>query len=62
LLVEIHYQFRSRSFAQGLDLINRLKRHGMECIYVSRRGYEFAFVRRDLQANARVAMPLRRAA
>jgi FkbM family methyltransferase len=48
LLVEIHYQFRSRSFRSGLDLINKVKAHGMECIYVSERGYEFAFVRRGL--------------
>jgi FkbM family methyltransferase len=50
LLVEIHYQFRSRSFAAGLDLIARLKAFGMQCIHVSRRGFEFSFVRRGLTA------------
>jgi FkbM family methyltransferase len=49
LLVEIHYQFRARSFRQGIELIRRIKARGMECIYASDRGYEFAFVRRGLR-------------
>jgi FkbM family methyltransferase len=53
LLVEIHYQFRSRSFAAGLDLIQQLKAYGMQCIHVSKRGFEFSFVRRGLTAAER---------
>ncbi|MEX2176316.1 MAG: FkbM family methyltransferase [Pirellulaceae bacterium] len=49
LLVEIHYHFRGRSFRQGLDLIEQVKASGMQCIYVSPRGFEFAFVRRGLE-------------
>jgi FkbM family methyltransferase len=45
LLVEIHYQFRTRSFRSGMDLIQRLKAWGLSCYWVSPRGYEFAFVR-----------------
>lgn len=45
LLVEIHYHFRSRSFRAGLALIDLIKRHGMRCIHVSPRGFEFTFVR-----------------
>jgi FkbM family methyltransferase len=52
LLVEIHYQFRSRSLAAGLDLIAQLKTYGMQCIHVSPRGFEFTFVRRGLTAAA----------
>ncbi len=48
LLVEIHYHFRSRSFREGLALIDRVKASGMECIHVSPRGFEFTFVRRGL--------------
>ena len=48
LLVEIHYHFPSRSFRQGLALIHQLKAYGMKCIYVSDRGFEFAFVREGL--------------
>ena len=44
LLVEIHYHFRSRSFRAGLALIDLIKRHGMRCIHVSPRGFEFTFV------------------
>jgi FkbM family methyltransferase len=44
LLVEIHYHFRSRSFRAGLALIDLTKRHGMRCIHVSPRGFEFTFV------------------
>lgn len=46
LLVEIHYHFRSRSFAAGMDLVRQIKAHDMRCIYVSPRGFEFSFVRR----------------
>jgi len=53
LLIEIHYQFRSRSFRQGLELIDRIKSNGMQCNYVSDRGYEFTFVRRGLKAASR---------
>jgi FkbM family methyltransferase len=49
LLIEIHYQFRSRSFRQGLELIQRLKDYGMQCIHVSERGFEFTFVRGALE-------------
>jgi FkbM family methyltransferase len=45
LLVEIHYHFRSRSFRGGLALIDLIKSHGMRCIHVSPRGFEFTFVR-----------------
>ena len=48
LLVEIHYHFRSRSFRAGLELIQSIKSHGMQCIHVSPRGFEFSFVRRGL--------------
>lgn len=44
LLVEIHYQFPSRSFTDGLDLIDQIKQAGFECFWVSPRGYEFGFV------------------
>jgi hypothetical protein len=46
LLVEIHYRFRSRSFGQGLALIDRVKASGMRCVHVSERGFEFSFVRK----------------
>jgi len=55
LLVEIHYQFRSRSFGQGLELIAEIKRHGLDCIHVSPRGYEFAFLRRGLAQTSQAA-------
>jgi FkbM family methyltransferase len=55
LLVEIHYQFRSRSFRQGLDLIDRIKCHGLDCIHVSPRGYEFAFLRRGMRKTSHAA-------
>jgi hypothetical protein len=45
LLVEIHYHFHSRSFREGLALIDLIKRNGMQCVHVSPRGLEFAFVR-----------------
>ena len=48
LLVEIHYHFPSRSFQQGVALIGQLKAYGMDCIYISDRGLEFAFVRQGL--------------
>jgi len=48
LLIEIHYQFRTRSFRMGLELIQQLKDYGMQCLYVSERGFEFSFVRRGL--------------
>jgi len=51
LLVEIHYQFRSRSFTAGLDLISQLKDFGMQCIHISQRGFEFSFVRHGLTAG-----------
>jgi FkbM family methyltransferase len=59
LLVEIHYHFRSRSFAAGRALIDQLKAFGMQCIHISPRGLEFSFVRRGLAAASR---PLSRAA
>jgi FkbM family methyltransferase len=62
LLVEIHYQFRSRSFRMGLDLIQQLKDCGMQCLYVSERGFEFSFVRRGLVAAAPVVSRAARAA
>jgi hypothetical protein len=55
LLVEIHYQFRSRSFRQGLDLIDQIKHHGLDCIHVSPRGYEFAFLRRGMRTTPQAA-------
>jgi FkbM family methyltransferase len=57
LLVEIHYQFRSRSFRMGLDLIQQLNDYGMQCSHVSQRGFEFSFVRRELVQDAPLAMP-----
>ena len=57
LLVEIHYQFPSRSFRMGLELIQQLKDYGMQCSYVSKRGFEFSFVRRELAHDAPVAVP-----
>jgi FkbM family methyltransferase len=45
LLVEIHYRFRSRSFRQGMALIDRVKASGMRCVHVSERGFEFSLVR-----------------
>jgi FkbM family methyltransferase len=48
LLVEIHYQFPARSFRVAIDLVQQLKRYGMQCLHVSPRGYEFSFVRREL--------------
>jgi Methyltransferase FkbM domain len=62
LLVEIHYQFRSRSFRMGLDLIQQLKDYGMQCLYVSERGFEFSFVRRGLVDCAPVVEHRARAA
>jgi len=53
LLVEIHYQFRSRSFAAGIEQIQQLKAYGMQCIHFSKRGFEFSFVRRGLTAANR---------
>ena len=44
LLVEIHYQFPSRSFREGLALIATIKRAGFQCFWMSTRGYEFGFV------------------
>jgi FkbM family methyltransferase len=61
LLIEIHYQFRSRSFRMGLALIQRLKEYGMQCLHVSQRGFEFSFVRRGLAAAA-ANIPAKRAA
>ena len=60
LLVEIHYHFPSRSFAEGMRLIRRLKDYGFACIYASPRGLEFSFVRKGLRAGAMA--PLARAA
>jgi FkbM family methyltransferase len=62
LLIEIHYQFRSRSFQQGLDLIQQLKASGMQCLHVSERGFEFSFVRRGLIEGVPLAAPRARAA
>lgn len=50
LLVEIHYHYPSRSFSDGMKLIESIKRSGMCCYHVSDRGYEFAFINRDLLA------------
>jgi hypothetical protein len=61
-LIEIHYQFRSRSFRQGLALIEQIKGHGMQCIHASERGYEFTFVRRGIEEAVRFAHSRRRAA
>lgn len=62
LLIEIHYQFRSRSFRMGLDLIQQLKAYGMRCFHVSQRGFEFSFVRRGLIEQSLSAAPQLRAA
>lgn len=63
LLVEIHYHFPSRSFAEGLRLIRRLQEFGLECASVSPRGLEFSFVRTELlEENRRTPAPIRRAA
>jgi hypothetical protein len=48
LLVEIHYHFHSRSFLAGIDLVRQIKASGMQCVYVSSRGFEFSFVRGNL--------------
>ena len=48
LLVEIHYHFGTRSFAQGLTLVRMLKAAGLACVFVSPRALEFTFVRRSL--------------
>jgi len=61
LLIEIHYQFRTRSFRMGLALIQQLKDYGMQCVHVSKRGFEFSFVRRGIAA-APAFIPLARAA
>jgi hypothetical protein len=45
MLVEIHYRFRSRSFRQGMALIDRVKATGMRCVHVSDRGFEFSLLR-----------------
>ncbi len=45
LMVEIHYQFPTRSFGQGLDLIAKIRGQGYRCYYISPRGYEFAFIK-----------------
>ncbi|HZL86731.1 MAG TPA: FkbM family methyltransferase [Pirellulaceae bacterium] len=55
LLVEIHYHFSGRSFRSGLELIRRIKATGMECFYVSERGLEFGFVRRELIEQRKAA-------
>jgi FkbM family methyltransferase len=55
LLVEIHYQFRSRSFSMAMDLIDRLKNYGLHCRYVSPRGYEFSFVHERLMEQPLLA-------
>ncbi|MCA9177789.1 MAG: FkbM family methyltransferase [Planctomycetales bacterium] len=44
LLVEIHYNHPTRSFQEGMQLIQRIKQAGMQCFFVSPRGYEFGFV------------------
>lgn len=62
LLIEIHYQFRSRSFAMGLDLIQRLKDYGMRCIHASPRGFEFTFIRGGVETMSRRESVQRRAA
>lgn len=46
ILVEIHYHFPTRSFAEGAALINSLKRAGFTCFYISDRGYEFGFIKK----------------
>ena len=60
LLVEIHYHFPSRSFAEGLQLVRQLKANGFVCVFASPRGLEFSFVREGLKLGA--AAPLARAA
>ena len=57
LLIEIHYQFHSRSFRMGLDLIQQLKAYGMECFHISQRGFEFSFVRRGVMEKSLLDEP-----
>jgi len=45
LLVEIHYHYPTRSFKEGLELIETLRRAGYVCFYISDRGYEFGFIK-----------------
>lgn len=44
LLVEVHYNFPTRSFDEGLRLLRMMKEAGLKCFFISRRGFEFGFV------------------
>jgi FkbM family methyltransferase len=55
LLVEIHYHFPSRSFRDGLRLIEQIQAAGFRCFHISPRGLEFSFVRDKLLSHRQAA-------
>ena len=55
LLVEVHYHFPSRSFAEGAVLLKQVQAAGFQCFDISPRGLEFAFVNRRPIENRRAA-------
>lgn len=55
LLVEIHYNHPSRSFPEGARLLKRVTDAGFQCFDISSRGFEFAFVNRQLIEQCRAA-------
>jgi FkbM family methyltransferase len=52
LLVEIHYNFPTRSFEEGVQLVHLMKEAGLDCFYISKRGYEFGFLNKPAAATA----------
>ncbi|MFO0870868.1 MAG: FkbM family methyltransferase [Pirellulales bacterium] len=48
LLVEVHYNFPSRSFAEGLALLRRIEAAGYVCFDISQRALEFGFIHERL--------------
>ncbi|MFO0820603.1 MAG: FkbM family methyltransferase [Pirellulales bacterium] len=61
LLIEIHYNSPTRSWAEARRLLRRLMDTGFTCFNISPRGLEFSFVHQRLLASSssRVAAPAR---
>ena len=55
LLLEVHYNYPTRSFSEGMSLMRQIQAAGFQCFSISQRGYEFGFVNRRLVGDRKVA-------
>ncbi len=52
ILIEIHYNFPTRSFEEGLALIKQLQKKDYHCFHISQRGFEFSFIHQRLLTDS----------